>query len=331
MASTLLNRLGITTPTPDPNLYTNQKEVTSQTEEVQAKIKETSNQVKSLVDVSKLFGVKDDQLKPILALQAKADKLANSDLSPDQLEKERLALEKELGATDPRSIQMNSILQTLQVVKEEIEERVKEVKEDKSLPTAIVAKFEALLSKAVENEADYKRKMAEPAPTPPAGATGAKVIPPAPAALHTPDSLRTELASLETELEKSNRKFSFLRLYRVIVFWISVGLSIVFALIQGLLTMNWYRSNFWTLRLYYFVFGGILFPIFQLLFCFKPPYILTYHPFQEPPGLDEAELKVQHSGTQSAARGISILTTVLSFLLVLFNFGADVIYSWTGS
>lgn len=329
MASTLLNRLGITTPTPDPNLYQNQKEVTNQTAEVQAKIKETSNQVKSLVDVSKLFGVKDDQLKPILALQAKADKLANSDLSPDQLEKERLALERELGATDPRSIQMNSILQSLQVVIEEIQEQVKEVKEDKTLPKDLIAKFDALLAKAKENEADYRRKMAEPVPEAPIAATGPKPIPPAPAPLNTPDSLRTELTSLNTELEKANKKFSFLRLYRVIIFWISVSLSVVFALLQGLLTMNWYRSNFWGLRLYYMVFGGILFPVFQLLFCFKPPYILTYHPFQEPPALDDAQLKAQHAGTQSAAQGISILTTVLSILLVMFNFGADIIYSWT--
>lgn len=327
MASSLLNSLGITTPVPDPNLYANQKEVTSQTQEVQGKIKDTLGQVNTLVNASKLFGIPDDKLKPILALQAKADSLANSNLSPDQLEKARLELQKELGATDPRSLQIQSILQTLKDVRDEIVARVKEVKADKSLPAELVRKFEAFETKANDTVADYERKAAEPAPAQPSGASGPTIFP-APVPINTVESLRKELASLNTELEKANKKFSFSRLYKVIMFWISISLSIVFVVIHGFFTMNWYRSNFWGLRLYYFIFGGILFPIFQLIFCVKPPYITIYAPWHEPPALDDAQLAAQYSGSKTAARAVSIATTVFSALLVFATFGMDVVYGW---
>lgn len=327
----LLASLGIVSGPPDPKKLENQKEVAQQTNEVKDQIKGLLGSLGIVSQTAKLAGINTASID---ALQKQADELVkNTTLSPDQLEKKRAELEKkfEIEKAEQEEAAKKAIEAKLQDALKAIEDRTTSAISDGGTSEGLRKRFEILLEDAKYSLKTFQDALVTPPTTPPV---------PTP---KTSEALMDELEILNLDKEKEeDSTFNLGRLVKrsllqvkTYFFYILFGFGL---LIGGSFCSNMYAlEKFIGIRLYYYIYGALLFPLVILWSIFSPPYLHSIvAPILEVPSInpdnrldslfsfervtaDQQELKLGSSKTTARVTAIAYTSVVGAYVLVFYG------------
>ena len=266
MAS-VLSTLGITAGIPDPTEFLKQKEVSSQLDEARGNVNSTLGTVSFAVDAAKALGVPASAVSSLEGLQGKAKALSEAtNLTPAQMEAKRAEIEQGLAkakAEQEVATRAAELTRMEEVAAATAAER-KTVDGDTTLPRTLADSLKQLdercqaALKAVKEAVAAKKDPAD--------------------SVETPETLRLALDSLISQrLTIENKENSGgVRGIKESVKWGVGGLMILFlvgaALLGGIVLSNAYvEESFVGIRLYYFVYGLLFFPLSLIYGIWKPP------------------------------------------------------------
>jgi hypothetical protein len=278
----ILSSLGLSSSTPDPTAFINQKEVTDQLTQARASVSSTLGGISFAIDAAKSLGVSPASLSSLESLQKRASALADSStLTPAQIEAERVAVEQDLATVkaEQEGLIRQTELRDVQAAASNIVAERRLVDADSSLPAELKASIKALDESAKAAESAVQR------------AVSAKQA--IPSDVETAASLTFSLQNLKNEREDIVNKTSTwaTRFMKRGIYWTVFGFMIltlvVSALLGGSVLSNAYiNESFWGIRLYYFVYGVLGFPLSLLYGAIRPPVwqstLLPWHLEQNP-------------------------------------------------
>ncbi len=264
--SGILAQLGITESAPDPSAYMNQKEVSSQLEEVKKDVQSTLDTVTIAVDTAELLGVNADSLSTLKAIQSRAlNLLSNTSLTPSEIEKRRKELDDSYmnAKKDFTQTVTKDHMESLKAAAETVRLRVEEVKADKTIPLKIREKYDELAAatkKALDTITTTVRTKGEI----PADALRADVV------LDTLSRLNDEKEAEENKTFNIERAVSRGKKY------VRLGIGIltvaIAAILGGIVLSNTFALEaFFLIKLFYFVYGAAFFPASLLYGIARPP------------------------------------------------------------
>jgi hypothetical protein len=266
MAS-VLSSLGITAALPDPTDFLKQKEVSGQIGQARADVESTLGTVSFALDAAKTLGVPASALSNLEALQGKAKALADTtNMTPAQIEAERVKIEQELAKAQAQQEELTRAarLKKVQEVAAAIAAERKAVEGDTTLPADLAASLKALDEKA---QAALKATQE---------AVAAKKDPAA--TVETGETLEGSLQGLQSQRQTIENKESSggVRGAREALKWGAFAVMMICmfaaALLGGSVLSNAFvDESFLGIRLYYFVYGFLFFPLSLLYGAIRPP------------------------------------------------------------
>ena len=303
--SDILATLGLTTKTPDPTLYANQKTVMAQLETVKKDLGTMLDSMNIAVQLAGLVRVPREYLDQLEGVRTSAKELlGQTSLTPDQLEKKRVELQGKFEKIqlEMKTTQDTRMLEDAEKVAGEVDAALVAVEADGDLSDGLKQRYRDLKKRAEEERDGLKRKLgllpavaatvavpatqpppaAQPpaAPPPPAAqppaAEGFQAAPAAPPPA-APAEIRRQLQLLELDREKEEETtFSPKRFLRRTLISFQNGIIYLLILLAGLLggsilANSFFSESFWLIRLFYFVYGALAFPLTILYGIFKPP------------------------------------------------------------
>ena len=266
MAS-LLSSLGITAGLPDPADFLKQKEVSGQVDQARADVNSTLGTVSFALDAAKTLGVPASALSSLEGLQGKAKALADSTtMTPAQMEAERVKIEQELAKAQAQQQELTRAarLKATQEVAVLIAAERKAVEGDTTLPADLAAALKELDEKAqVALKATQEAVAAKKDPA---------------ATVETGEALQSALQGLQAQRQAIENKENSggVRGAREALKWGAFAAMMicifVAALLGGSVLSNAFTEEaFWGIRLYYFIYGFLFFPLSLLYGAIKPP------------------------------------------------------------
>lgn len=266
MAS-VLSTLGLTASVPDPTEFLKQKEVSSQLDEVRGNVNSTLGTVSFAIDAARALGVPASAVANLEGLQTKAKELSEAtNLTPAQMEAKRAEIEQGLAKarTEQEALTRAAELSRAEEVAAAVAAERKKVEGDATLPRTLADSLKQLdercqaALKAVREAVAAKKNPAD--------------------SVETASALQSALDALITQrLTIENKENSGgVRAIQESVKWGVGGLMIFFivgaALLGGIILSNiHYEEVFWGIRLYYFIYGTLFFPLSLLYGVWKPP------------------------------------------------------------
>ena len=266
MAS-VLSSLGITAGIPDPTDFLKQKEVSSQLDEVRGNVSSTLGTVSFAVDAAKALGVPASAVSNLEGLQAKAKSLSEAtNLTPAQMEAKRAEIEQGLAKAK---------------AEQEVATRAAELKRMEEVAAAVAAERKAVdadstLPRTLADSLKQLDERCQAALKATREAVAAKKDPAD--SVETPETLKAALTALQNQRATLENKESSggVRAIRESVKWGVGALMILFlvaaAVLGGIVLSNANLNEvFLGVRLYYFVYGTLFFPLSLLYGAWRPP------------------------------------------------------------
>ncbi len=263
----LLSSLGLTSSTPDPTAFLNQKEVTDQLAQARASVSSTLGGISFAIDTAKSMGISHTALTSLENLQKRASTLADSTtLTPAQIEAQRVALEQDLAKVkgEQEELIRQTELRAVQTAATAIAAERKLVEGSTTLPADLKTSIQALDTSAKASLAAVQRSIATKQTLPSDVETGASL-----------SASLTELQAKRTDIENKTSTGG-MRALQTGIRWVALGIMILTlvasALLGGSVIANAYiHEVFWGIRLYYFIYGALGFPLSLLYGAIRPP------------------------------------------------------------
>jgi hypothetical protein len=266
MAS-VLSTLGLTASVPDPTELLKQREVSSQLEEVRGSVNSTLGTVGFAIEAARVLGVPPSAVSNLEGLQKRAEELSQAtNLTPAQMEAKRAEIEQGLATAraEQEALTRAAELSRAEEVAAAVAAERKRVEGDATLPRTLADSLKQLdercqaALKAVLEAVAAKKNPAD--------------------SVETASALQSALDALVSErLAVENKENSGgVRAIEESIKWGAGGLMIFFivgaALLGGIVLSNThYEEVFWGIRLYYFIYGTLFFPLSLLYGVWKPP------------------------------------------------------------
>ena len=266
--SGVLSSLGITAPAvPSPSTYANQKEENANLNDARANLNSTVSSINLAIQATKLAGLPPAYTQNLTDLATQAKTLGNSTtLTSDEIAKQTAAIDTKLGAAQAQqasAIRQQTILDMI-AAKNKVEARVTSIRGDSTTSPGLLQQYNDLLT-SVNNALDaamaQQGDISAATPTYP-----------------TADEFITRLDELDTLKDaEENKEFNWTRFgnrtFKEVMKWFSITSVAIGAILGGIVMSNAYASDtFWAIKLYYFVYGTILFPLSLLYGSIKTPY-----------------------------------------------------------
>ena len=277
--------VGILTAKPDPNLYDAQKKVADQKLEVMETLQETTNLVNdAATKLTEDSGISQETLDQFKVVQEKLKKLAAAaeKMTPDRIELDRQAIEKSMKELlQSYTEQMNAkTLEAAQEVYDKAKARVDSTKSDKTLSPDVKKKYVVLMEKAKQNLESVKGLVAASSSV--KGVEGFQDVSGAkykvgpkyhgifnydPIGSNT-DTLAIEMQHVDALSSYSTRQSGLSTVAHTII----TCFIIISVILGGIVASNQFIGyNYWPIRLYYFIYGAVFFPIVLLYGVVFPP------------------------------------------------------------
>jgi hypothetical protein len=244
-----------------------QKEVSSQLDEVRGNVNSTLGTVSFALDAAKALGVPASAVSNLEGLQTRAKELSQAtNLTPAQMEAKRTEIEQGLAKAraEQEALTRAAALTRMEEVVAAVAAERKTVDGDTTLPRTLADSL-----KQLDDRCQAALKATKEA-------VAAKKDPAA--TVETPETLRLALDSLISQrLTIENKENSGgVRAIRESIKWGVGGLMIFFivgaAVLGGIILSNAYvTETFVGIRLYYFVYGILFFPLSLIYGAWKPP------------------------------------------------------------
>jgi hypothetical protein len=275
MAS-LLATLGLTnTAAPDPSAYTNIQAEASNLTSAKSGLSDTITNIGLALNSADLLGIDPTYTNTLKSLQAQATTTLNSNMTSAQIATQAESLNNKLQAAKGQQVEAvkKEAIAALTTATKTVSDRVAVVRADKTTSVALLAKYNKLLADANAALAEAKK----PASSGSAGSGSGSGSTPA-IVYQTPDDLLATLDDLDAEKDaEENKEFNWQRFFKKILRITMLGLSyvtVIFGLLLGgIATSNAYASDyFWAIKLFYFIYGAIGFPITLCMAVVYKPY-----------------------------------------------------------
>jgi hypothetical protein len=262
-----LSAVGLTTATPDPSDFLKQKEVTGQIDQARADANTTLGTVSFALDAAETFGVSSTSLSSLRGLQDRAKKLIDTtNMTPAQMEAERTRIEQDLAKlkVEQEKLAREAEFKAVKEAASAITSERKKIDGDTTLPADLKASAKTLDEQAQASFQAVQKAVNANQEIPSTVQTGA--------------SLQSSLESLQSQRETTENATSSggARAFKQARRWVFLGFMVlsflVSAIIGGSVLANTFIDEvFWGIRLYYFLYGAIGFPLSLLYGIIRPP------------------------------------------------------------
>jgi hypothetical protein len=274
MASSLLSAFGITPAAPPASAYADQTAETANLAEAKSQLASMTSTLGLALSAAKLAGVNTTNLEN---LNAEAASLSSGNMTSAQLQAKTTALSEKLAtakATQDAQRQADAIT-AMQDAVTTIQKRAAAVKADTTTSAQLLKQYLDL-----QQAAQDALKALKAAPAKSSGSSGSgkdtdttpePVIP-------DPSSLLSQLDDLDTAKDaEENKSFNWTRLGKkvtsVMMFYGTIISIAIGAVLGAIIMSNVYASDsFWGIKLYYFIYGAVFFPLSLIYGVAKPPY-----------------------------------------------------------
>ena len=274
MAS-FLSALGISAP--DPSAYNNIKLENSNLSEATNEMKSTVSSIDLVLSGADLVGLSPSYTDSIKSLRDQANTALNSNMSSAQLAAKNKEIADKLKASKIQQLQQRQadLIAGITAAKDKISARVAEINADKSSSPEIKAKFKELLDTANKTLTVVKAKKINTEGFQTSGTTPTPDVPEPP--VLTSDELMNMLEELNTLKEtEENKTFNWQRfgnkVIRYSMFFLFYISTITGSLLGGIILSNVYAEDYFSaIKIFYFIYGAIFFPLSLLYGAIKPP------------------------------------------------------------
>jgi hypothetical protein len=263
----LLSSLGLTSSTPDPAAFLNQKEVSGQLDMAKTAASSTLTGINFAIDSAKSAGISSNYISVLESLKEKAQTLTDAtNKTPAQIEADRVKVEQELAkakAEQDAATRQNELKAVQEAVTAIAAERTL-VETNTTFPADLKTSVQALDTSAKASLAAVQKAIAAKEDLPSTVETGASLS----------ASLK-DLQARRTDIE-NNTSTGGVRALQTGIRWVALGIMILTlvasALLGGSIIANAYITEvFWGIRLYYFIYGALGFPLSLLYGAIRPP------------------------------------------------------------
>jgi hypothetical protein len=273
MAS-LLATLGLTnTAAPDPSAYTNiQAEATNLTSAKTA-MSDTISNIGLALNAADLLDISPSYTNTLKSLQTEATSVINSNMTSAQIAAKTAEVSKKLEVAKVQQVEAvkKEALDALTTAMNTISARVTVVTADKTISAELLAQYNQLLTDANAAVTAAKKPPGSSGSSGSGGSGDATVY-------KTPEELLAILDDLDTKKDaEENKEFNWPRFYKKILritmyclLFVSVGFGL---LLGGIAASNAYADDyFWAIKVFYFIYGAVGFPITLIMAAVKKPY-----------------------------------------------------------
>ena len=268
MAS-LLASLGLTnTAAPDPSAYTNiQAEATNLTSAKTA-MSDTISNIGLALNAADLANIDPTYTNALKSLQTEAMSILSSNMTSAQIAAKTADLSKKLQVAQVQQVEAvkKGTVDALTTATKTVSDRVAVVAADKTTSPELLKEYKQLLTDANAAVAEAKK------PSTGSAGSGSDIV------YKTPEELLAILDDLDTKKDaEENKEFNWSRFYKKILritmyclLFVSVGFGM---LLGGIAASNAYAADyFWAIKLFYFVYGAVGFPITLSMAAYYKPY-----------------------------------------------------------
>lgn len=263
----LLSSIGLTSGTPDPTAFLKQKEVSDQLNQAKSAATSTLGTIGFALDAAKGAGISPSLVSNLETLKAKATTLTEAtNMTPAQMEAERTKLELEFAKTKAAKEEAERVARLTQIqdVLPKIAAERKLVEADATLPADMkdaIRVLDETGQKALKATQEAVTKKQEIPPTVETGNALADTL---------QDLIRKrEMFENKTPSGGSRGLREGLRKGALAIM---ILVLIAAAVLGGSVLANTFIDEvFWGIRLYYFIYGAIGFPLSLLYGVIRPP------------------------------------------------------------
>lgn len=278
MAS-LLATLGLTnTAAPDPSAYTNIQAEASNLTSAKSGLSDTISNIGLALNGADLLGIDPTYTNSLKSLQNEATTTLNSNMTSAQIAAKAADVSKKLEVAKVQQVEAvkKEAIAALTTATKTVSDRVTVVKRDKSTSVELVAKYDQLLVEANAALAEAKKPASSKAVSESGSESGSDSTPTI--IYQTPDELLARLDDLDAEKDvEEGKEFNWQRFFKKILRITMLGMLYITVicgiLLGGIATSNAYAADyFWAIKLFYFVYGAVAFPITLCMAAFYKPY-----------------------------------------------------------
>ena len=275
MASSLLSAFGVTPAAPPASAYADQTAETANLADAKSQLASVTSNLGLALTAAKLAGINTTNLEN---LNAEATSLSSGSLTSAQLQAKTTALTTKLAtaqATQDAQRQAAAVT-AMQDAITTIQKRAAAVKADTTTSPQLLKQYLDLQQTAQDALTALKAAPAKSSGSSGSGGSGTETTP----APVIPDasSLLSQLDDLDTAKDaEENKSFNWTRLGKkvtaVMMFYGTIISIAIGAVLGAIIMSNVYASDaFWGIKLYYFVYGAVFFPLSLMYGAAKPPY-----------------------------------------------------------
>ena len=284
----VLTSLGLNRAAPNPADFNAASDIGKQLTTVKGNINTTLSTIGAAITAGKAMGMNNGTINTLSSLETKTQALlTNNDMTPAALERQRAIIQAELVATQASvaTTKYNELLAAVIASHMTVSTRVAQVANDTTISEPLLADYKTLLTD-VSGTIDLV-KATNPGTmgsTLPKTADGILYYVP-PSGMTTPDDAKNRLYDLDTRYDQNQSgEFNWSRMYqKAYKFFFTTFVSVMFGiltvisiLLGGIVTSNAYISEWVGNRIYYFIYGGLLFPLTIAYGIFYTPYWQAY-------------------------------------------------------
>lgn len=259
--TSVLSAVGLAnSPIPDPAAYKNMMVEAANMLEVKQLIQTTLTKINDAIDEVRAAGLPQKNIDPLDALYTEAQNLLTANLGSAVTAGKLKDIETRLATiiNEQKTVIETKNLADITELTKKIEKRVAEVKKNKLAPNTLIEEYDKLLSdaeNAMKSAKDPKYPIRD------------KFY-----------EMKKRLSNLEAKKnDLENKVFNWERFYRRIlgimmngIAMISIATGILFG---GIVMSNAFADEyFWGIRLFYFIYGAVLFPLSMIYGIYKKPY-----------------------------------------------------------
>lgn len=281
MAS-LLAALGLTnTAAPDPSAYTNIQAEASNLTSAKSGLSDTISNIGLALNAADLLDIDPTYTSTLKSLQAQATTTLNSNMTSAQIAERTADLSKKLELTKEQQVEAvkKEAIAALTTATKTVSDRVAVVKADKTTSVKLLEKYNKLLADANAALTAAKKPASPGSASSGSGSGSGSGSASTPTIVYqTPDDLLATLDDLDAEKDaEENKEFNWQRFFKKILRITMLCLSyvtVIFGLLLGgIATSNAYASDyFWAIKLFYFIYGALGFPITLCMAVVYKPY-----------------------------------------------------------
>jgi hypothetical protein len=277
MASSLLSAFGLGSAVPSASAYSDQVAETANLSNAKSQLAGVTSSLGLALTAAKMAGV---DTKNLDNLNAEAMSLSNANMTSAQLQAKVTDLSSKLSTAQATqdAQRKDDTINEMQKAVDTIRARLQAVKNDTTTSAALLSQYTTLQEKANSDLTVVKAYDLS-------------------GALPTPDSLLSELDTLDAAKEKEeNQTFNWTRFRKnttkIAMFYVTIIFVTLGFLLGGIIMSNVYAADaFWGIKLFYFIYGAAFFPLSLIYGAVKAPYwvsgIMPLYPLNPTPAAQQ--------------------------------------------